>query len=80
MRRCRHARRRDPHDRGRGRSAVVGRRRVRRRGRGDRSREYWLEVHTRFFERTYRALGLDFHAEISVVFERFEVVYDEDWA
>ncbi|MEZ5375674.1 MAG: ASCH domain-containing protein [Acidimicrobiales bacterium] len=49
-------------------------------GEGDRSREYWLEVHTRFFERTYRALGLDFHAEISVVFERFEVVYDEDWA
>lgn len=49
-------------------------------GEGDRSRAYWLEAHTRFFERTYRTLGLDFGPDISVVFERFEVVYDEDWA
>ncbi len=49
-------------------------------GEGDRSRNYWLEAHTRFFQRRYRALGLDFGPEISVVFERFEVAYDEEWA
>lgn len=44
-------------------------------GEGDRSRAYWLEAHTRAFARTAEALGLDFHPEISTMFERFEVVY-----
>lgn len=49
-------------------------------GEGDRSREYWVNAHTQFFRRLYRTLDLDFHDDIDVVFERFEVEYDEDWA
>lgn len=46
-------------------------------GEGDRSRASWLENHTAFFGRCYQALGLEFHDDIPVVFERFEVVYRE---
>ena len=42
-------------------------------GEGDRSRTYWLEVHTRVFQHHYELMGLDFHADIPAVFQRFEV-------
>lgn len=46
-------------------------------GEGDRSRAWWLEAHTRAFTRRAERLGIDFHDEISTVFERFELVYTE---
>lgn len=47
-------------------------------GEGDRTRKWWLDAHTWFFSRSYVHLGLDFHPDISVVFERFAVRYQED--
>ena len=44
-------------------------------GEGDRSRSYWLDAHAAYFARSYERLGLDFHPDIAVVFERFELVY-----
>lgn len=44
-------------------------------GEGDRSRSYWLEAHTEFFRRRYDHLGLDFHDDIDVVFERFDLAF-----
>lgn len=46
-------------------------------GEGDRTRESWLDAHTWFFTRTYERLGLEFHPDIPVVFERFTVRYTE---
>jgi uncharacterized protein YhfF len=46
-------------------------------GEGDRTRRWWLEAHTRFFSRTYTRMGLEFDADIPVVFERFTVRYRE---
>jgi uncharacterized protein YhfF len=46
-------------------------------GEGDRSLEYWLAEHTRFFQRTYAELGLPFGPDIPIVFERFEIAYTE---
>ena len=46
-------------------------------GEGDRTRVDWLDSHTAFFTRTHEALGIPFHADIPVVFERFVVVYQE---
>ena len=46
-------------------------------GEGDRSRETWLADHTAFFSRQLTAIGLEFHPDIPVVFERFELVYAE---
>lgn len=43
-------------------------------GEGDRTRPDWLRSHTAFFRRSYARLGLDFHDDIDVVFERFDVV------
>lgn len=43
-------------------------------GEGDRSRGYWLDVHTSCFMRAYERLDLEFHPDIAVVFERFELV------
>lgn len=47
-------------------------------GEGDRTRAWWLDAHTRFFTRRYTSLGLDYHPDIPVVFERFDVLYHED--
>jgi uncharacterized protein YhfF len=47
-------------------------------GEGDRTRDWWLDAHTRFFTRAYARLGLEFHPDIPVVFERFTVLYQED--
>ena len=46
-------------------------------GEGDRTRETWLADHTAFFTRQFAASGLEFHPDIPVVFERFELVYAE---
>lgn len=46
-------------------------------GEGDRSRAWWLDAHTRYFTRAFARLGLEFHPDIPVVFERFRVVYQE---
>lgn len=43
-------------------------------GEGDRTRASWLDVHTTCFIRAYDRLGLEFHPDIDVVFERFELV------
>jgi uncharacterized protein YhfF len=47
-------------------------------GEGDRSREWWLGAHTWYFTRSFARHGLEFHPDIPVVFERFEVLYHED--
>lgn len=44
-------------------------------GEGDRSLEYWREVHERFFTDCLREVGLDFSPTMEVVCEEFEVVY-----
>jgi uncharacterized protein YhfF len=43
-------------------------------GEGDRSRAYWLEAHTECFTRAFAARGHEMHADIEVVFERFELL------
>ncbi len=47
-------------------------------GEGDRTREWWLDAHTRYFTRAFAAMGLEFHPHVAVVFERFAVRYHED--
>jgi uncharacterized protein YhfF len=47
-------------------------------GEGDRTREWWLGAHTWYFRRLFARLGLEFHPDIPVVFERFGVLYHED--
>ena len=44
-------------------------------GEGDRTRAWWLDAHTRFFNRQCAAMGLTFSDDTSVVFERFELVW-----
>ena len=44
-------------------------------GEGDRSLEYWREVHERFFTDCLKEAGLDFSAAMEVVCEEFETVY-----
>jgi len=46
-------------------------------GEGDRSREYWLDAHTRFFQRYLPTIGQEFHPDLPTVFERFVIVYSE---
>lgn len=47
-------------------------------GEGDRTREGWLDAHTWYFSRTLARIGVEFDADIPVVFERFEVRYREE--
>lgn len=47
-------------------------------GEGDRTRASWLADHEAYFRREQSGLGLSFDAEMSTVFERFEVVYAEE--
>lgn len=44
-------------------------------GEGERTRAWWLDAHTRFFNRQCGAMGWSFSDDIAVVFERFEVVW-----
>lgn len=43
-------------------------------GEGDRSRANWLDAHTGYFTRAFAAMGHDMHADIDVVFERFDLL------
>jgi uncharacterized protein YhfF/enamine deaminase RidA (YjgF/YER057c/UK114 family) len=51
-----------------------------REGEGDRSREYWLEGHRRFFGAEHEDLGLPFDDSIPVVYEEFSVVWPREFA
>ena len=44
-------------------------------GEGERTREWWLSAHRRFFERRAAVDGFRMHDDIETVFERFEVVW-----
>lgn len=44
-------------------------------GEGDRSLEYWREVHRRFFTEELKSIGLEFSEDMMVVCEEFELVY-----
>lgn len=46
-------------------------------GEGDRTRADWLRTHVEFFSRLMPTIGEEFHDDMPVVFERFEVVYAE---
>lgn len=47
-------------------------------GEGDLSLNYWRNTHECFFRIEYEEKGKEFTEEIPVIFERFEVLYDED--
>jgi uncharacterized protein YhfF len=49
-------------------------------GEGDRTREWWLSAHRRFFGRRAEAQGFQMHDEIETVFERFTVVWPPEIA
>ncbi|MFL4357449.1 ASCH domain-containing protein [Streptococcus uberis] len=44
-------------------------------GEGDRSLDYWREVHKTFFTNELKKINLDFQEDIEVVCEEFELVY-----
>ena len=46
-----------------------------REGEGDRSRDYWIEGHRRFFRAEHEELGIPYSDDIAVVFEEFVVVW-----
>jgi uncharacterized protein YhfF/GNAT superfamily N-acetyltransferase len=47
-------------------------------GEGDLSLDYWRQAHEWFFRLEYKEAGKTFSEEIPVIFERFQVIYDED--
>jgi uncharacterized protein YhfF len=49
-------------------------------GEGERTREWWLSAHRRFFGRGADAQGFQMHDEIETVFERFTVVWPPEIA
>jgi uncharacterized protein YhfF len=49
-------------------------------GEGDRTREWWLEAHRRYFARQAAREGFELDDDIVTVFERFEVVWPLDIA
>jgi uncharacterized protein YhfF len=49
-------------------------------GEGDRTREWWLDAHRRYFARQATREGFEIDDEILTVFERFEVVWPLDVA
>lgn len=49
-------------------------------GEGERTRDWWLAAHRRFFGRRAAAEGFVMHDEIETVFERFEVVWPAEIA
>ncbi len=46
-------------------------------GEGDRTRNDWLRMHSRYFERTIAVVWSELGDEIPVVFERFDLVCRE---
>jgi uncharacterized protein YhfF len=49
-------------------------------GEGERTREWWLAAHRRYFGRRAEAEGFAMHDEIETVFERFKVVWPPEAA
>ena len=49
-------------------------------GEGDRTREWWLDAHRRYFARQATREGFEMDDEIPTVFERFEIVWPLDVA
>ncbi len=49
-------------------------------GEGDRSRDWWLDAHRSYFDRTCKPLGVAVTDKLEVVFERFVVVWPEAYA
>jgi uncharacterized protein YhfF len=49
-------------------------------GEGDRTREWWLREHQRYFQRALPRIGAQYHDQMEVVFERFRVVWPADYA
>jgi uncharacterized protein YhfF len=49
-------------------------------GEGERTREWWLSAHRRFFGQRAVAQGFPMHDEIETTFERFEVVWPPEIA
>ncbi|HSJ71548.1 MAG TPA: ASCH domain-containing protein [Acidimicrobiia bacterium] len=47
-------------------------------GEGDRTRADWLRMHGDYFARTQAVTAIPFHVDIPVVFERFDVLYQEN--
>lgn len=47
-------------------------------GEGDRTRRYWLDAHTTYFQRVLPELGIDFDADMATIFQRFDVPYQEE--
>jgi uncharacterized protein YhfF len=46
-------------------------------GEDDRTRTSWLAVHHQFFQRWLPQVGIEFSPDMTTVFERFELLYDE---
>ncbi len=46
-------------------------------GEGDRTRSFWLDAHTTFFQRYLPQIGAEFTEDMETVFQRFEVLYSE---
>jgi len=49
-------------------------------GEGERTRDWWLAAHRRFFGRRAAAQGFQMHDQIETVFERFKVVWPPEIA
>jgi uncharacterized protein YhfF len=49
-------------------------------GEGDRTRDWWLDAHRRYFSRQTSREGFELDDDILTVFERFEVVWPLDIA
>jgi uncharacterized protein YhfF len=49
-------------------------------GEGERTREWWLSAHRRFFARRAAAQGFSMHDEIETMFERFTIVWPAEIA
>jgi uncharacterized protein YhfF len=43
-------------------------------GEGDRTRDWWVDAHRRYFARQADHEGFEFDDDIATVFERFEIV------
>lgn len=49
-------------------------------GEGDRTRASWLREHRRYFQRALPRIGVEYHDQMEVVFERFRVVWPAEFA
>jgi uncharacterized protein YhfF len=49
-------------------------------GEGDRTLDWWLAAHRRYFRRTFAARGWEYDDDLEAFFERFVVVWPPEWA